>query len=99
MKKAAVPAFGIESCECFWPKTTSLGSGLRCCSAGSTPASVSSAARMAESILRRRKIMSAPIHYLASCKVCRTPIRGFRSWPNRLKGIQPFYKNPQLCNR
>lgn len=43
--------------------------------------------------------MSAPTHYLPYCKVCRTRIRGLRAWPNRLRGIQRFNKNPQLCNR
>lgn len=36
---------------------------------------------------------------LPFCKVCRTPIRGLRALPNRLRGIGPFSKNPQLCNR
>ncbi|MBI4289707.1 MAG: adenylate/guanylate cyclase domain-containing protein [Chloroflexi bacterium] len=39
------------------------------------------------------------IHYPHRCKVCRTPIRGIRAWPYRLRGIVPFAKNPQLCNR
>lgn len=37
--------------------------------------------------------------YLPLCKVCRTPIRGLRALPYRLRGITPFSKNPQLCNR
>lgn len=43
--------------------------------------------------------MSAQIIYLHHCKVCRTPIRGIRAWSNHLRGIRPFTKNPQLCNR
>lgn len=38
------------------------------------------------------------IIYGNRCKVCRTPIRGLAALPNRLRGIGPFAKNPQLCN-
>lgn len=43
--------------------------------------------------------MESEVIYLKFCKVCRTPIRGLRSWPYRLRGIHPFHKNPHLCNQ
>lgn len=43
--------------------------------------------------------MSAEPIYGTRCKVCRTPIRGLAALPYRLRGIGPFAKNPQLCNR
>lgn len=43
--------------------------------------------------------MRAEIVYTRYCKVCRTPIRGLRALPFRLRGIMPFAKNPSLCNR
>lgn len=43
--------------------------------------------------------MSTPLVYALRCKVCRTPIRGWQALPNRVRGITPFAKNPQLCNR
>ncbi len=41
---------------------------------------------------------AGPVIYGTRCKVCRTPIRGLAALPNRLRGIGPFSKNPQLCN-
>ncbi len=43
--------------------------------------------------------MSTEIIYGTRCKVCRTPIRGLASIPGRVRGIRPFAKNPQLCDR
>lgn len=43
--------------------------------------------------------MSGEIIYGTRCKVCRTPIRGPAAIPYRLRGIRPFSKNPQLCDR
>lgn len=43
--------------------------------------------------------MSGEIIYGTRCKVCRTPIRGLAAIPYRLRGIRPFSKNPQLCDR
>lgn len=39
------------------------------------------------------------VFYSSHCKVCRTPIRGLRALPYRLRGIMPNSKNPQLCNQ
>ena len=36
---------------------------------------------------------------LDRCKTCRVPIRGPRSVLSRLRGVRPYSKNPQLCNR
>ena len=36
---------------------------------------------------------------LDRCKTCRVPIRGPRAVFSRLRGIVPYGKNPQLCNR
>jgi adenylate cyclase len=36
---------------------------------------------------------------LDRCKTCRVPIRGPRAAVSRLRGIRPYAKNPQLCNR
>jgi len=33
------------------------------------------------------------------CKTCRTPIRGPLALVWRLRGVHPYEKNPQLCNR
>jgi class 3 adenylate cyclase/uncharacterized RmlC-like cupin family protein len=41
---------------------------------------------------------SRPI-LLDRCKTCRVPIRGPRAVISRLRGIVPYSKNPQLCNR
>lgn len=46
-----------------------------------------------------RPASASDIIYSTRCKVCRTPIRGISSLPYRLRGIVPFTKNPQLCNR
>jgi class 3 adenylate cyclase/uncharacterized RmlC-like cupin family protein len=36
---------------------------------------------------------------LDRCKTCRVPIRGLFAIASRLRGIRPYGKNPQLCNR
>ncbi len=36
---------------------------------------------------------------LDRCKTCRTPIRGKLSLLWRVRGVRPYDKNPQLCNR
>lgn len=36
---------------------------------------------------------------LDRCKTCRTPIRGPLAVMSRMRGIGPYTKNPQLCNR
>lgn len=36
---------------------------------------------------------------LLRCKTCRIPIRGPQAVFSRLRGIRPYKKNPQLCNR
>lgn len=36
---------------------------------------------------------------LHRCKTCRTPIRGPLAILSRMRGIEPYPKNPQLCNR
>lgn len=43
--------------------------------------------------------MAAAVYHSTRCKVCRTPIRGIGSVPFRLRGIGPYPKNPQLCDR
>ncbi len=42
--------------------------------------------------------LGAPL-LLDRCKTCRVPIRGPLSLASRLRGIRPYDKNPQLCNR
>ncbi|MBI2858908.1 MAG: hypothetical protein HYX90_07500 [Chloroflexi bacterium] len=64
------------------------GAGRAATSVAATPVGMMSTAPSGEGV-----------HYLSRCKVCRTPIRGIRSLPYRLRGIVPFTKNPQLCNR
>jgi adenylate cyclase len=36
---------------------------------------------------------------LDRCKTCRVPIRGPLAFVSRLRGVHPYEKNPQLCNR
>jgi len=46
----------------------------------------------------RRTPLDRPL-LLTRCKTCRVHIRGLLSFVPRLRGIAPYRKNPQLCNR
>jgi len=43
--------------------------------------------------------MTTAVPLLSRCKVCQTPIRGLLALFYRLKGVNVYRKNPQLCSR